>query len=134
MIVPDATIVSAFLFPKDDFHQMALTVRDKDPDWHCPELVFSEVRSVGLKHYRKGDVLDSVIARCNLVAATVSVYRMHSFSVLQIAVEGDLWVYDAEYVALARQLNVALVTTDQPLRDRFPALAVSPEDFLRNQN
>ncbi len=130
MIVPDASIVSAFLFPKDGFHHMAVAVRDKDSDWHCPELVFSEVRSVALKHHRKGDTLDSVIARCNLVAATVSVYRMHSFSVLQVAVEGSLWVYDAEYVALARQLNVRLVTTDASVLDRFPAVAISPEDLL----
>jgi predicted nucleic acid-binding protein len=131
MIVPDATIVSAFLFPKDDFHEVAVAIRDQDPDWHCPELVSSEVRSVGLKHHGKGDTLDSVIARCNLIAATVSVYRMHSFSVLQVAVEGNLWVYDAEYVALARQLNVPLVTTDGPLAQRFPSVAVSPKEYLK---
>ncbi len=132
MIVPDATIVSAFLFPKDDFHPLATAIRDEDPDWHCPELVFSEVRSVGLKHHRKGDTLDSVIARCNLIAATVSVYRMHSFAVLQVAVEGDIWVYDAEYVALARQLNVPLLTTDGALVQRFPSVAITPEQYLGN--
>ena len=106
-------------------------MRGKDVDWHCPELVFSEVRSVGMKHHQKGDPLDATIARCNLTAATVSVYRMHSHSVLHTAKEGSVWVYDAEYVALARQLQVKLVTTDGKILEQFPAVAVSPADFLK---
>jgi len=131
MIVVDATVVAGFLFPADDFHPQANAVRIKDPDWHCPELVFSEVRSVGMKHHRKGDTLDATIARCNLTAATVSVYRMHSHSVLHVADEGSIWVYDAEYVALARQLQVKLVTTDDQILEHFPAVAVSPASFLK---
>ena len=68
MIVVDATVVAGFLFSADDFHAQADAVRAKDPDWHCPELVFSEVRSVAMKHRRKGDTLDATIARCNLTA------------------------------------------------------------------
>lgn len=132
MIVADATLVAGFLFPADQFHAEAEAVRDKDADWHCPELVFSEVRSVAMKHRKKGDTLDSVIARCNLIAAAVSVYRMHSHTVLHAAEEGAIWVYDAEYVALARQLQVKLVTTDEEVRKRFPSVAVSPSDFLND--
>lgn len=132
MIVVDATVVAGFLFVADRFHAQADAVRAKDADWHCPELVFSEVRSVGMKHHQKGDTLDATIARCNLTAATVSVYRMHSHSVLHAAKEGAIWVYDAEYVALARQLQVKLITTDEQLLKQFPAVAVSPADFLRS--
>jgi predicted nucleic acid-binding protein len=77
VIVVDATVVAGFLFSSDDFHAQADAVRSRDPDWHCPELVFSEVRSVAMKHRRKGDTLDATIARCNLTAAAVAVYRMH---------------------------------------------------------
>lgn len=131
MIVVDATVVAGFLFPADQFHAQADAVRDKDPDWHCPELVFSEVRSVGMKHHLKGDTLEATIARCNLTAATVSVYRMHSHGVLQVAKEGSVWVYDAEYVALARQLQVRLVTTDEKILEQFSTVSVSPADFLK---
>ena len=129
MIVVDATVVAGFLFSADQFHAQADAVRGKDADWHCPELVFSEVRSVGMKHHQKGDTLDATI--CNLTAATVSVYRMHSHSVLQAAEEGSVCVYDAEYVALARQLQVKLVTTDEKILEQFPAISVSPSDFLK---
>jgi len=132
VIVVDATVVAGFLFSADDFHDQADAVRAKDPDWHCPELVFSEVRSVAMKHRRKGDTLDATIARCNLTAAAVAVHRMHSHSVLHVAEEGGIWVYDAEYVALARQLQVRLVTTDEKVLAQFPAVAVSPSDFLKS--
>jgi len=131
MIVVDATVVAGFLFPADQFHAHANAVRDKDADWHCPELVFSEVRSVGLKHHQRGDTLDATIARCNLTAATVSVYRLHSHTVLHTAIEGSVWVYDAEYVALARHLQVKLITTDEKILEQFPSVALSPDDFLK---
>lgn len=130
MIVVDATVVAGFLFSADELHAQADAVRVKDPDWHCPELVFSEVRSVAMKHRRKGDTLDATIARCNLTAAAVAVYRMHSHSVLHVAEEGGIGVYDAEHVALARQLQTRLVTTDEKILVQFPAVAVSPAEFL----
>jgi predicted nucleic acid-binding protein len=120
VIVADATLVSGLLFPEDDFHKLALAVRDKDADWRCPELVFSEVRSLGFKRRGKGIPLDTIIAQCNLTAGAVAVHRLHAFSVLSVAEEGGIWTYDAEYVALARQLSVRLVTSDEELVKKFP--------------
>lgn len=131
MIVADSTLVAGFVFPEDSFHQVARAVREKDGDWRCPELIFSEVRSVGLKSRTRKIPLDTIIARCNLAANAVSVYRMHNHSVLSVAEAGGLWVYDAEYVALARQLAVTLVTCDAEVLKKFPALALSPEQFLK---
>lgn len=130
MIVADSTLVSGFLFPEDDFNKLAVAVRNKDSDWRCPELVFSEVRSVGFKR-RKFQSLDTIIAQCNLTAAAVSVYRMHSHGVLSVAEEGQIWTYDAEYVALARQLGAWLITSDEEMTEKFPAVAMLPEAFLK---
>jgi len=132
MIVPDATIVAGFIFPKDDLHSIARAVRQKDSDWHCPDLVFSEVRSVALKHRSKGAALESLIALCNLCAASVSVYRLDNATVLSAAVEGKLWAYDAEYVALARKLECKLVTTDRDVLKSFPGVAIDPQAFLKS--
>ena len=38
--------------------------------------------------------------------------------------------YDAEFVVLARQLGVRLVTFDKPLRKAFPEIAVDPAAFM----
>lgn len=55
---------------------------------------------------------------------------MHSRSVLAAATEGGIWSYDAEYVALARKLEARLVTTDGAVLKAFPAVAITPEEFL----
>ena len=132
MIVVDSLLLSGFLFPKDQNHRIATAVRDKDPDWHCPELALSEVRSVGLKQRRAGNAMDAVIAAANLAPQTVTLHRLEdSAPVLSAAMEGKLWAYDAEYVALARRLSCQLVSSDAEILKGFPALAVHPVDFAK---
>ena len=84
-----------------------------------------------MKLFKKGMSLDLAISQCNLAERVVSVSRMHSHSVLSVANEGKLSSYDAEYVALARQLGVVLVTSDAEVIKNFPSLAMSPEAFLK---
>jgi predicted nucleic acid-binding protein len=130
VIVADSLLLSGFLFSKDQNHQMAVAVRTKDPDWHCPELALSEVRSVALKQYRAGNPLDAVIAAANLARQAIVIHRLEdSAPILSAAVEGGLWAYDAEYVALARQLGCPLVTSDLEILKGFPVLAVHPTRF-----
>lgn len=38
--------------------------------------------------------------------------------------------YDCEYVALAKDMNLALVTFDQQVVGAFPAIAVFPQNFM----
>jgi predicted nucleic acid-binding protein len=47
-----------------------------------------------------------------------------------LAVSSGCSAYDAEFVVLARELGVSLVTLDKELLDKFPGTAVSPERFL----
>jgi predicted nucleic acid-binding protein len=49
--------------------------------------------------------------------------------VLQLVDETDHSAYDCEYVALAQELNVTLVTGDQTVSDLFPDTAVLLEDY-----
>jgi len=49
--------------------------------------------------------------------------------VLELAVRSRCTAYDCEFVALAKQLGVPLVTSDRQVLAAFPETAVSPDAF-----
>jgi hypothetical protein len=57
-------------------------------------------------------------------------YAAASGDVLSLAASSACSAYDAEYVVLARDLAVPLITTDKLLLESFPDTAKSPLRFL----
>jgi predicted nucleic acid-binding protein len=53
--------------------------------------------------------------------------------VLRLVASSSCSAYDCEYVALAEELDVWLVTADRKLLRAFPDSAVSPKDFIHNR-
>lgn len=58
-----------------------------------------------------------------------SEYSVVSASVLQLSLRAGCSAHDCEFVALALDLDVKLVTTDRQVLRAFPGTAMSPEDF-----
>lgn len=56
-------------------------------------------------------------------------YTVASRSVLDLAARSTCSAYDCEFVALARDLDVRLVTADRRILRAFPDTAASPEDY-----
>ena len=56
-------------------------------------------------------------------------YEVSSYEVLSLAWESECSAYDCEFIAVANELNVSLLTSDKQLLQKFPAVAISLSDF-----
>jgi predicted nucleic acid-binding protein len=111
----------------------AEAVLAKDPTWVAPTLWRSELRSVVNKYIMRGDL--TVARAVALLGHAEEVLGgregdADSQDVLDLASRSTCTTYDCEYVALARALDVPLVTTDRAVLKAFPTRAMTPADFL----
>jgi predicted nucleic acid-binding protein len=108
----------------------------RDPVWHSPLLWRSEFRSVLAVYLRQGTLtLDDALA-VQRKAEELLAGREHvvpSDRVLRLVAASSCSAYDCEFVALAQQLMVPLVTADRAVLKDFPAIAVSPARFLEGR-
>ncbi len=57
-------------------------------------------------------------------------FSITSMQVLTLTDSSNCSAYDCEFVALAKQLSVKLVTEDKKILREFPDVALSLDDFL----
>ena len=127
------TNVIASLWVPNDMEQLAYNVLKKDTDWVAPLLWRSEFKNV-LATYLRADIISLTIA---LEAAEEAEHLMRSnefevnaAQVLTLVSESTCSSYDCEFVALAKDLNIKLVTFDQKLVRQFPEVALLPEKYI----
>jgi len=131
VIVVDANVVVYYAVPGPRT-PLAERAREADPDWHAPLLWRSEVRNVLAGLARQGE-MDLGLA-VEVMGAALGMlggreYEVDSAAVLERAVGSGCTAYDCEYVVLAEQLGVPLVTVDRQVLRAFPRTAVALEDF-----
>ena len=132
MIVADSNLIAYLLIPGDN-SALADAVLLKDPEWAVPLLCRSEVRNI-LALYMRHEGMSLAQARSTMEMAE-NLWRGREFAVpsddvLELAFRHNLTAYDGEFVVLAKQLGVPLVTFDKPVRKAFPSVALSAEEFL----
>jgi len=133
VIVVDTNLL-AYFYLRSEQSDLADKAFLKDPDWVAPLLWRSEFLSVLTACLRKGIVSLEVAVECAGEAELVmegGEYSVSSLDVLELAAQSRCSAYDCEFVALARGLNVHLVTTDKQILSDFPETAVSLEEFGR---
>jgi len=132
VIVADTNTVAYFIIPGDRTEQ-ALAAFQKDSDWIAPLLWRSEFRNVlavslhnnyisiqqAIEYMEKAEHLMNGIG-----------YAVNSSRVLNLALTSGCTAYDCEFVALAQDLGIPLVTSDQKLLETFPAETVSMDEFV----
>jgi predicted nucleic acid-binding protein len=133
MIVVDTNII-AYLFISSDYSGQAEYVLLKDPQWAAPLLWRSELRNV-LTQYIKKEFLNLADAVEIMESASQLMnnneYDVNSELVLTLAKQSNLTAYDCEFIALAKDLDVKLVTADQRIAENFPEYTLLLQDFTK---
>jgi predicted nucleic acid-binding protein len=131
MIVADASLLAHLLIPSPE-SALAEDVYRKDPEWSAPVLWRSELGSVLLKHMRhsgmKIELAKAVVEKALLVIRDRETLPLTP-AVLEAALFFNVSAYDAEYLVVARQLGVPLLTFDRKLQLAAPGLAIAPNTF-----
>lgn len=132
MIVVDTNIL-IYYFVAGDHSETAVQVHTKDPVWVAPFLWRSEFRNTMLLYLRKELLTLSQILR--VVQTAERKMQDHEFHVVaddifRLAALNNCSAYDCEFVVLAQELGVKLVTADKQILRDFPETAVSPQQFV----
>ena len=135
MIVADTTLLAAFWLP-GELAAAAEAVKARDAVWAAPVVWRAEFRSVLAAGLRSGQL---TAAEANAAFLNVqsdldqNEFTVPTERVMELVRVSAVSAYDCEYVALAQDLNVPLVTADPLLVRAFPNTAVALEKFGRRK-
>jgi predicted nucleic acid-binding protein len=132
MIAVDTNLLVYLLLPSP-LAPLAEAVFTNDQEWVAPALIHSEFRNVIVGAIRR-KAIDAQDAY-TLLARSADVVIVpdgapNPRDVLALALQSGCSAYDCEFVWLARELQVTLVTSDKKVIAAFPGIAVTPEAFL----
>lgn len=131
MIVVDTNVIAYLLLGGEKTPQ-AREAFLKDPLWGAPVLWRSEFRNVLATQIRHGylglpDALE--LAREAETLLSGMEYHVESGNVLSLAASSGCSAYDCEFIALAQDLGIPLVTSDSEILEAFPAIALPLDGF-----
>ena len=135
MIVVDTNIISYF-YLTSEFSELAEKLYLKEPVWSVPLLWRSEFRNVLALYIRKelitlNDAVEIFDAAEELLLNNE--FEINSIYVLTLAQASGCTAYDCEFVSLAQDLNVQLVTMDEKTSKKFSGTVLSIPEFLENK-
>ena len=132
MIVVDTNVIG-YLYLASERSEQAEQALIKDSSWAAPVLWRSELRNVLATHLRENlIVLEDALSILEEAEALMrgAEYEVVSAQVLKLAASSGCSAYDCEFVALAHDLSVPLVTVDKQLLAQFPNSTVALHDFV----
>lgn len=133
MIVVDTNVIAYLLLPGPftrDVEELLL----KDPDWAAPLLWRSEFRNILAGYMKKGSLPPDTAYHLMEQAERRmenNEYSVSSDEVLRLASESGCSAYDCEFVALALDLDLPLVTLDKKVLRAFPKTGITPSLFVK---
>ena len=133
MIVVDTNIIAYLWIPGNATGGVKELV-EREPAWAAPFLWRSEFRNVLAGAIRRKTI--SVETALRAAEAAESHLRNHEYFVsselvMRFVSESKCSAYDCEFVAVAHDLRVPLVTTDDQILREFPKVAVKLSEFVK---
>ncbi len=136
MIVVDVNILAHYVI-KGEHTARVHRVWALDDGWIVPVFWRIEFQSILWKYVRVQAMQeDEAIV---LLGQAVDLFSANEQDIagdtaLREAMASGITVYDAQYVALARQLNVLCVTLDKPLQKACPDKVISVQKFITSKS
>lgn len=132
MIVVDTNIV-AYLSIEGERTAQARVLWDSDPHWQMPIIWQHEYLNI-LSTYTRSDGIGLEDAKHLWKIVTQKFIDAHieiDMSVaLDLAVQHNISAYDAQFIALANELEVPLISEDKRLRDRCPERVINMAEYI----
>ncbi len=134
MIVVDTNIICSrwFASPHSEAADKAWL---KDPEWIAPLIWRSEFRNALAGALRKQivtvEAAIEIISKAEMQFAGRE-FLVSSSAVMQGVVNSQCSAYDCEFVALAKEQRLVLVTAGREILREFPRAAISLEQFIRD--
>jgi len=133
MIVVDSNIITARNL-SSTLTPRAEQVEKKDPVWIVPVLwryEFQNILATAIKvkqitQEQASDVWQKVFDILIDNECEPSVGK-----VLDLVAKYGITAYDGQFIALAMEMEILCVTEDQKLREKFPGVAISVDEFLK---
>ena len=132
MIVVDTNVIG-YLYLASERSDQAERALIKDSEWVAPLLWRSELRNVLATYLHENLIaLEDALHVIQEAEAMMQdgEYEIASARVLRLAASSGCSAYDCEFVALADDLNVPLITVDKKILAQFPNIAVALYDFV----
>lgn len=132
MIVADTNVI-VYLSMQGEKSSLAAKAFEKDNQWIAPLLWQSEFLNVLALYLRKGIV--SFEEACQILEKTRELIRLEyevaPENVLRLVAASKCSAYDCEFIALAQELDIRLLTEDKQILEQFPETAISLTAFLQ---
>jgi predicted nucleic acid-binding protein len=132
MIVVDTNIICLRWLPAVETSQADALLR-RDPDWGTAILWRWEFRNALAGYVRRGflssNTAGNICSRAERAMAEREFFAQPA-DIFALVSRSSCTPYNCEFVAVARDQGVRLITADREVLREFPHIAVSLEDFL----
>ena len=132
MIVVDTNIICLRWLPAAETSQADALLK-RDPDWGTAILWRWEFRNALAGYVRRGSLTGNAATTiCSRAEAAMSEreFWAQPADIFPLVSHSSCTAYDCEFVAVARDHGVRLITADREVLREFPHIAVSLADFL----